>query len=199
MVMQPGDQPFYQSKDALPDAMGTTAPTPRFGVMGLRLRRPTHWEGAWDTRALEQLEAHLRLEGGVLSEYEQLRAETGGELTYLIDLIIEDERRHHQMLSDIAMVLRAADQGDDGPGASHDLDPVLSESTPETRHQLLAHTERMIELEREDDKALKELADALKPIADTTIWELVVDVLILDTRKHERILKGIEHLIRRVG
>lgn len=146
-------------------------------------------EKSWDAALLEQLSAHVQAEREVLAGY-AVAAETAEEpdVRYLINLIVEDEMRHHRVLEEMVHALESAMRWER-------VDPAVPERThrplsPEVR-QL---TERFLEIERTDKRELRDLRRQLGPVADTTLWPLLVDLMLLDTDKHLRIL---EHLAER--
>jgi hypothetical protein len=52
-------------------------------------------------------------------------------------------------------------------------------------------TERLLEVERDDERELKDLAKRLKAFDNTTVWGLLIELMLDDTRKHIKILKFI--------
>lgn len=146
-------------------------------------------EKSWDATLLEQLSAHVQAEREVLAGY-AVAAETVEEadVRYLINLIVEDEMRHHRVLEEMVHALEGAMRWEH-------VDPAVPERThrplsPEVRRL----TERFLEIERADKRELRDLRRELSPVADTTLWPLLVDLMSLDTDKHLRIL---EHLAGR--
>ena len=49
-----------------------------------------------------------------------------------------------------------------------------------------------LEVERADERDLHRLQKSLKTVKDTTIWSLLVDMMELDTKKHQLILEFLE-------
>jgi hypothetical protein len=47
-----------------------------------------------------------------------------------------------------------------------------------------AATHKLLDAERRDQSELKKLRKELKPFADTTLWALLVDIMLLETDKH---------------
>lgn len=131
------------------------------------------------------LARHGEQEGDILSRYQAFADEASApETRYLIRLILEDERRHHGLLVEMANAVAwgMVDTGDNPvlPDLSH-----LDSGNPE----LARETGRLLELERRDQHELKHLRRHLRPFANASIWELVVDLMLLDTKKHIRILE----------
>ena len=74
-------------------------------------------------------------------------------------------------------------------GDADQLESVPLTSTQ--RAELLADTQRLLEIESRDAAALKELQADLSPAAET-LWPLLAEYMALDTDKHIRVLKAIE-------
>ncbi len=70
-------------------------------------------------------------------------------------------------------------------------DPVLPDGThlDAGKAALAEETQGLIRAEKWDRLELKQLRKSLRPLRNTTLWELVVDLMLLDTEKHIRILK----------
>jgi rubrerythrin len=139
------------------------------------------------------LTEHTRREGKMLEEYVRTAADTESKaLSYLLDMLVADEHRHHQLFRDLAASLKAEAEFDaDGPVVPRlDLDLL-------DRDDLLDITQRLMENERDDLHELKRLHKELKDLKDTTLWDLLVDVMQRDTEKHIAILQFITHHARR--
>lgn len=158
----------------IPIGADTVAPGPSPG-------RPT-WEGD----VLAELSSHVEAEREVLAEYARA-AETVEEpdVRYLIRLILDDEVRHHRLLEEIARSLHsAADWQEHTPRVPDRGSQPLSEDVRRL-------TARFLAVEREDRRSLRALRHRLRPVQDTTLWPLLVDLMALDTEKHLRILKAL--------
>ena len=140
----------------------------------------------------DHVTAHGRNEGQVLQAYQEL-AEGGSPpaFAYLAGLILEDERRHHRLLDDLAATIRTSAEltGDPTPI------PALS-SLGADRDRILAETERFLALEQEDDAELTRLSRQLSDVRDTTAWDLIVRIMQLDNAKHRRILEFVRDRAR---
>lgn len=144
---------------------------------------------AGDRDLVALLQRHGADEGQILAEYERF-ARSGGSAAarYLVGLIIDDERRHHRVMEEMANSV--AWGGFDAEHPVDKLPPLDAAGSTELR----AQTRRLLEFERRDARELKELRKSLKEYADTTVWRLLVDTMLLDTRKHQLILEFIlEH------
>lgn len=134
----------------------------------------------WWVRITHALESHVREESHFLDAYEELcQAVEDPGTRFLIDLILADERRHH----DLFALLAASARGDDGRPTLVSPDPSAEEA-----RRILDPTARFLEAEHEDREHLRKLAKELDGVADS-LWRLLIDLMDLDTRKHVAILE----------
>lgn len=148
-----------------------------------------------DTEALvQQVVRHGAEEGVLLAEYATLvDSATSPAVRYLMALIMSDERRHHRTLVEMASAMAWGELPGTPPGAT----PVLDGGNRGDRDVADA-TRRLLAHERHDHAELLRLKRTLRPFADTTMWSLLVDLMIADTEKHQRILGFIlDHLLAR--
>lgn len=132
------------------------------------------------------LAQHGADEGKILATYETLAMSSSDDsVKYLIALILEDERRHHRLLAEMANAIAWG-------GFKECAQTATPGISPETNTSLLAMTKRLREFEEDDARNLVQLRKRLKPFADTTIWTLIVELLQLDTKKHITILRFLE-------
>ena len=142
---------------------------------------------SWEQQLYDHVASHGKNEGQILSSYEELVNGTESPaFAYLARLILDDERRHHQMLDDLATTIRTTAELSGEPTPIPALDPIDGE-----RDRLLAQTEQFLALEQEDNKELERLAKELKDVRNTTMWQLVVRIMQQDNEKHRRILEFI--------
>lgn len=135
---------------------------------------------------VEVLAKHGAEEGELLSRYEQLgNATTNEGATYLIRLILEDERRHHRLLAEMANAMAWESLG----GTDQSAMPGLSQNIDK---DLQAQTTLLREAEEDDYRELKRLRRQLHPFAQTTMWALIIEIMMLDTEKHSAILRFLE-------
>jgi hypothetical protein len=147
-----------------------------------------------DRELVHLLARHGEEEGSVLARYERFASDARSAATrYLVGLIIEDERRHHRMLTEMANAI-AWGQWVPVSDAVPDLDPSMHDP------EVLTVTRELLEAEQRDHAELKELRKKLRDYRHTTLWDLVADLLMMDTEKHIRILRFlIEHADSRHG
>lgn len=138
---------------------------------------------ASDRELVQLLAQHEAEEESVLARYERFAHETNSPaVRYLIGLIIEDERRHHRMLAELA---NAIVWGEWQPICDMvpELDPGLAETV------VVEATQGLLDAEQRDRAELKKLRKKLRDYRDTTLWDLMADLLMMDTGKHIRILR----------
>ncbi len=136
-----------------------------------------------DCELVQLLARHETEEESVLARYERFAHEARSPAArYLVGLIMEDERRHHRMLVDLA---NAIAWGEWRPVCDMvpDLDPNITDSA------VAEATKELLDAEQRDHAELRELRKKLRDYRDTTLWDLVADLLMMDTDKHLRILR----------
>ncbi len=151
---------------------------------GLRELAASPWE--WEVVAL--LEQHGAKEGELLERYQRY-AESADSATvrFLVRLILDEERRHHENFAGLAEAIAwgAARRSDD-TGAVPAMRPG------EVDRDLRAETKALLRAERKDSAELRDLLHRMKSIRNTTVWALLVELVIDDTDKHIRILRFLE-------
>ncbi len=146
----------------------------------------------WEQQIYEHILKHVEDEMEVIRSYERLAEQTDSPaFAYLARLILEDERRHHQLLHDLAESIRVSAELSDAPTPIPDLGMWGAD-----RDQILAETKRYLALEKEDNKELDSLLKELHDVKDTTMWEFVVRLIQRDNEKHQSILKFIRDRAR---
>ena len=142
----------------------------------------------WEQDIYQHVAAHGQLEGAILDEYKELAddEETSPAFSYLARMILEDEVRHHRIFDELAETFRQ--MGADTP----DRSPIPSlRGFHADRIRIQRVTERLLKVERDDERELKDLAKRLKAFDNTTVWGLLIELMLDDTRKHIKILKFI--------
>ena len=144
--------------------------------------------GEWWATVVHRFSSHVREESAFLAQYEQLVGQIADAATaFLLQMIVEDERRHHALFEDMT---RAAIGG-----APSDL-PAPAALDAATAERLLEPTERFLTAEREDQEQLRVLRRALRPARDETLWPLLVELVEIDTQKHITILEYLRGRLR---
>jgi rubrerythrin len=140
-----------------------------------------------DTRAMvELLERHGAEEGELLAVYEDLASNASDEgARYLISLILDDERRHHRLLVEMANAMAWGNPSRSPERAT----PALSTRVD---GELLEMTRRLRRAEEADYRKLRRLRRRMHPFRETTLWDLLVQLMMLDTKKHAAMLRFLE-------
>jgi rubrerythrin len=139
----------------------------------------------WERELYKYLVEHTSREGAMLAEYVTAAEETDSKaLAYLINLLVEDEHRHHRFFNELASSLKTEAElsGADPTIPRLDLNKADQEN-------LIEVTSRLLEHERDDAKELKRLRKDLHDLEDTTLWAVLVEVMMRDTDKHIAILE----------
>lgn len=142
----------------------------------------------WEQEMFEMLTTHERDENAVIHAYEELADETTSDtVRYLVGLIIEDERRHHKVLGDLAAnIVHAGKRSKDGV-------PYLDVHRGDSG--ILEETRRFLAIERRDRAEMRKLGHKVRESGDV-LDTFLIDLLRADTEKHIRILRFIEHVVR---
>lgn len=140
----------------------------------------------WDEQLLAHFEEHVGDELTLIEEYLGFRDRGPEYVRYLIDLILSDESRHHQTFKELFNHVRSGvDYRDYGPQVPYVL------SSADERDALIEATDRFLAFERADEKSLRQLQKELRPVRDTTLFSLLVELMEFDTKKHIAILEFI--------
>ena len=147
----------------------------------------------WEWEVVSLLERHGEQEGELLERYQHY-AETADSaaVRFLVRLIIEEERRHHETFAGLAEAIAW--------GASRREEeecdiPVLRVGSIDG--DLRAETAALLAAERRDSAELRNLLHRMKSVRNTTVWALLVELVLDDTDKHIRILQFLEKNARR--
>jgi rubrerythrin len=140
----------------------------------------------FDQHLYDHVSQHAAGEIEALKEYEALASSTESKaFAYAAGLILADERRHHQMLKELAETIRSSAELTGGPAPIPDLD------LHKDREAIVELSQKLLEIEKRDRKELKDLRKELRDYKDTTLWQLVLEILDADNAKHRMILKFI--------
>ena len=141
----------------------------------------------WEREVYDLLVEHIAKEREVVEDYDELLEASTGHVRFLLELIVEDERRHHRVYEEWATTFRSLAWFVEPPDGVPNL---VSEAEPE---RLVAAVEKLLDLEKEDAKQLKDLEKRFKDFRRTTIWPLLAELMAFDTQKHIRILEFLLH------
>ena len=139
----------------------------------------------WEIELYRMLTTHVATERSLLEDYMTAADGVGSKaLTYLVNLLVDDEKRHHRMFLDLAESLKSdAELGPEEP-----VIPRL-DFNRQNAGQVVEVTNRLLANEEADAKELKRLKKTLHDVEDTTLWSLLVDLMLRDTEKHIAILE----------
>ena len=138
---------------------------------------------------VDLLTRHGSEEGALLERYQRfIHDAPTTDVRYLVQLIIEDERRHHRLLTELANAI-AWGSSEWSPDPA--MPTVAAPVDGDEGQALLRETQLLLQSEKRDRIELKRLRKRLRSYAKTTMWTLVVDLMLLDTEKHTRILEFI--------
>lgn len=145
----------------------------------------------WERELFDHLTGHIERERGTLAEYAKVAEEADSKaFAYIVRLLAEDERRHHQLFASLAESLKTeAELSGTEPTIPYmDFDRA-------DRAEIRELTRRLLESEEQDAKELKRLHNVLHDVKDTTLWDLVVGLMRRDTDKHIAMLEFVLHHI----
>lgn len=149
---------------------------------------------AWERQLYTHLSEHVETEESMLTEYSDLARDGGSRaLEYLIELLVDDESRHHRLFRQLAESLETEALMKRQAPAIPYLDFQM------VRAPLLVQEGAHALLDREEDDAreLKRLKRELRDVKDTSLWSLLVELMQRDTQNHIAILSFVLRHIRR--
>jgi rubrerythrin len=139
----------------------------------------------WERRLFGHLIEHVQLERGLLEEYVAAAEGTRSKaLAYLVNLLVDDEIRHHTLFRQLAESLKTTAELQD-----EDPEVPRMDFDKENRTEVLAITEQLLDREEHDRRELRALRRELRGVTDTTLWGLLVELMQRDTDKHIAILR----------
>lgn len=148
---------------------------------------------SWARDLYAHLTSHVEKERGMLEEYRSAaEASSSKAFEYLVNLLIEDEIRHHRILLELADSLETISlrPGEEPQVPYLDFNRTNKEAVSDL-------TEKLLENEQRDALELKRLQRELREVKDTSIWGLLVDLMERDTQKHIAILKFVKKHTKR--
>lgn len=139
----------------------------------------------WAEQLIRTLHGHMDSEREALSDYGQIAQQATDEhVRFLVKMILDDEVRHHGVFAEMINSLRV-EMGQADGGA---LPPFRRTND---REALLAKTDELLALEREDVNELRALRKEISKVADTRWWSVIIDTMEMDNLKHIRLLEFI--------
>jgi hypothetical protein len=138
------------------------------------------------------LTEHVENEHGLLEAYAEAANATGSKAwAYLARILMEDERRHHLVFTQIAASLRSEAEKQPAEPMIPRLD--FDEVAPAAFREAI---DRLLENEKRDSGELKKLRRELRDFEHTTLWGLLVDLMQRDTDKHIAIVEFAQRLAK---
>jgi hypothetical protein len=147
----------------------------------------------WEREIYDLLVDHVTQESEVVDEYDELLERSTGHVRFLLKLIIEDELRHHELYQEWAKTFRSFGTFEEPVDG---VPNIVEEAEPE---RLIAALEKLLALEKDDVRHLKDLEKQFKDFRRTTIWPLLTELMKSDTEKHIRILEFLLHHARQTA
>jgi hypothetical protein len=137
----------------------------------------------YDRQLIEHLEEHVSAEKEVIDLYDALAHDDHPYVAFIAELIGEDEARHHRLFTEWIETIKALAELRDAPdGIPHvDYHPV----DPETIHLV----DKLLAFEEADLGAAKKLRRDLHSVRTATLWGMLIELVIADTKKHIKVLK----------
>ena len=140
---------------------------------------------ATDRALYAHLTNHIATERGLLEEYSEIADRTESRaFRYLVNLLIEDEIRHHRIFSELAESLETIALMKAKEPVVPFIDFVRADSDA-----VFEATERLLEHENEDARELKRLQREVRDTKDDSLNGLLVELMQRDTQKHIAILR----------
>ncbi len=121
----------------------------------------------------------------MLGLYQTLAESEQPFVRYMAELIAEDEARHHRLFE---QWLEAMESGADWTEVASGLPTI---DVGPTSAKTLALLDSLIDFEKDDLRETKKLRKVISTIPDTNLWDIIVRLVIADTKKHLAMLKFI--------
>lgn len=140
---------------------------------------------SWERQLYAHLKGHIETERDMLKRYAEVAERSESKaFRYLVKLLIDEEVRHHHLFSELANSLET-----DALMKGEEPDIPYMDFQRADRAAVLEGAKELLENEERDTGELKRLQRELRDVKDTTLWELLVELMRRDTEKHIAILK----------
>jgi rubrerythrin len=139
------------------------------------------------------LTTHVATERELLEEYHEVAERSQSKaFRYLVNLLIQDEIRHHRMFSDLAESLETT-------ALMKAQEPVIPfmDFAQDDPAAVIAATRRLLRHENDDARELKRLQRELHAMGDDSLSGLLVELMQRDTQKHQAILRFVQKQAKR--
>jgi rubrerythrin len=131
------------------------------------------------------LEWHVGEEQRILDEYRTLTSRLkGSSVSLLTDVILTDEDQHHALLQKVVKKLREPAGGKTKIAMEDDY-----------HEGLLQETRKLREHEKETVQVCRKLKSQMN-MKEPELFEAILDALIFDSEKHQRLLLAVEKTIK---
>lgn len=134
---------------------------------------------------LHVLERHVRSEEESMAAYRQIGSVGDPVVAMLMELVIEDELKHHDLLQRMALRLRNDIELASSPDALN-----ASPAHPHGMAEVVAVVRHYVKDEREGARIMKRLARDNDGLYGG-VFSLLLEVMVRDSEKHEAILRFI--------
>lgn len=156
----------------------------RDAIRGLQATRASHSA----QQVVQALDDHVRGETELLDGYRTFLADElqPAGVRYLVKFVLEDEERHHTVLEELANAIVWGGFKSGPDNVVPDLPTRYSCDEP-----LRTQTRALLNHELRDRAQLRRLRKGLRAYGDVALWELLIDLIGMDTEKHIRIFRFI--------
>jgi hypothetical protein len=155
--------------------------------------KPPRGASSWELDLWTHLTSHVEAERGLLEAYSAVAEQSSSKaFSYLVELLIDDEIRHHRLFAELAESLKTQAELSGEDPIIPNVDFVRTD-----RAGVLDATKQLIASEEQDAQELKRLQRELRDVKDSTLWSLLVDLMQRDTQKHIAILRFVRKHARR--
>ncbi|MHB1504199.1 MAG: hypothetical protein ACYCTL_08775 [Acidimicrobiales bacterium] len=141
----------------------------------------------WVRSILDHVLHHVERESTILDLYTSAADDSESKaLAYLVNLLVEDERRHHRLFAELAASLQNLVERSHASPAVPAIDFHRCDYSA-----VRALTEMLLQQEEEDARELQALHRELINVRDIALWDLLVEIMQRDTDKHIAVLRFI--------
>jgi rubrerythrin len=147
----------------------------------------------WAQQLTNYLQEHMDTEREALRSYAHLAEETKSDrVRFLIQMVIDDEVRHHRLFQDMIHWMRSEHSGREDIESR--IGTKAAVGVGDEREHLVELTDQLLKMEQDDERELKELERIVTEVVDTAWWSSLVEAMRLDTRKHIMLMEAIKKL-----
>jgi hypothetical protein len=147
------------------------------------------------TEVVKAIDRHGKEESELLTRYERFAEHSASPVAqYLVRLILDEERRHHRILEELANTIAWGSLGDP---TLPELPIVPLRSSYD--REFCTETRALLRQELRDRKQLRQLRRRLRSYGDAPFWGLLVELMGSDTEKHISILRFLQKDNRTYG